>query len=94
MDQVGELMSTPRGFEEFVAQLLGDEHFASSAVAIRNALTKLDIEADGNPDAVQMLRCLEIVANKSTSLAERVEEMHRITSAKGKTLVIFTTGLE
>jgi hypothetical protein len=87
-------MTTPRSFEEFVAQLLADRDFASSAVAVRNALTKLDIEADGNPDAVQMLRCLEIIANKSTPLAERVEEMHRITSGKGKTLVMFTTGLE
>jgi hypothetical protein len=87
MDQVGELMSVVAGFEKFVLEMLGDPAFAPSAVEINDALQRLDCEADFNPDATQMLKCLEIIASKSTPIAERLEEMHKLTSLRGKVVV-------
>ena len=79
---------TVAGFEKFMIELCASP-FTASAVSINDALEALDIEGDGNPDAVNMLKALELVANKSTSVAERLEELHKITSAKGNVVVEF-----
>jgi hypothetical protein len=72
-------MNVVPGFERFMLELLASP-FASSAVGINNALAKLSIEADGNPDAERMEKALEIISNKSTPVAERLEEMSKVTS--------------
>jgi hypothetical protein len=77
---------TVAGFEKFMLELCGSP-FASSVVEINSALEQLDLEADGNPDAERLLKALEIVASKSTPVAERLEEMSKITGLKGKVVV-------
>jgi hypothetical protein len=74
------------GFEKFILELCGSP-FASSVVEINNALEKLDIEGDYNPDAAAMLKALEIISMKSEPIAERLEEMHKLTSLRGKVSV-------
>ena len=76
------------GFGRFFVELRGSE-FAESAGEIARALERLDIEADGNPDAERMLTALEIIANKSGSIGERLADMHKVTSARGKVVVEF-----
>jgi hypothetical protein len=77
---------TVAGFERFLIELCGSP-FASSVVEINNALEKLDIEADGNPDAERLLKCLEIIASKSEPVVARFEEMHKLVSLRGKVVV-------
>jgi hypothetical protein len=67
--------------------MCGDPAFAPSVPEIDKALKALDIEADGNPDAERVPKILEIVSNKSGTVAERLEEMQRLTSMKGKVTV-------
>jgi hypothetical protein len=74
------------GFEKFLLELCGSP-FAPDAPAISRALEQLDIEADGNPNAERLLKCLEIISNKSTPVADRLEEMSKITGLKGKVSV-------
>jgi hypothetical protein len=77
---------TVAGFEKFMLELCGSR-FAESASDISRALEKLDAEADFNPDAERLLKCLEIISNKSQPVAERLEEMHELTSARGKVVM-------
>jgi hypothetical protein len=70
---------TVAGFEQFVLELCGSP-FAADAPAINRALEKLDLEGDGNVHAERMLKALEIISNKSTPVAERLEEMSKVTS--------------
>jgi hypothetical protein len=67
------------GFERFLIELCGSP-FAESVGEIARALEKLDAEADFNPHAERMLKGLEIISNKSTPVAERLEEMSKVTS--------------
>jgi hypothetical protein len=78
---------TVAGFEKFILDMCGDPVFAPSVPEIDKALKALDIEADGNPDAERVLKILEIISNKSGTVADRLEEMQRLTSMKGKVVV-------
>jgi hypothetical protein len=81
-----EWLVTVAGFEKFILDLCGSP-FAESAGDINRALEKLDIEADGNPDAERLLKLMEIISNKPVSVADRLEEMQKYTSMKGKVVV-------
>jgi hypothetical protein len=77
---------TVAGFEKFILDLCGSP-FAESVTDINHALERMDIEADGNPDAERFLKLMEIIANKSVPVAERLEEMQKFASMKGKVVV-------
>jgi hypothetical protein len=74
------------GFEKFILELCGSP-FASSVVEINNALEKLDIEADGNPDAERMLAAFEYIATEPVPLDKRVAKMQELVSLKGKVIL-------
>jgi hypothetical protein len=78
---------TVAGFEKFMVDMCGDPAFAPSVGDFNRVLEKLDCEADFNPDAERLLKVLEIVSNKPVSVAERLEEMQKLTSLKGKVVV-------
>jgi hypothetical protein len=73
---------TVAGFERFMLDLLASPAW-DLAVEINYALTKMDIEADGNPDAANFLKLMEVIANKQVSVDERLAEMQKYTSKPG-----------
>ena len=51
-------------FVTFTCELLADPAYASSAVEIRKAFDALDLEGDGNPDAIEFARAVEWICNQ------------------------------
>jgi hypothetical protein len=74
------------GFERFILELFASP-FAESAVQINAALTALDLEADGSPDAERMLAALEYIATEPQPIDRRVAKMAELVSLKGKVVV-------
>jgi hypothetical protein len=75
------------GFEKFLLELCGDPAFAPSAVEINRALEATDIEADGNPHALQVMAGLEYIAKGPAPLSERVAKMQELVSLRGKVVL-------
>jgi hypothetical protein len=72
-------------YDHFIAELLGDRDMAPCAVKIRHAFDALDLEADGNPDAVQLYEAVCWIANqRGHSLCERVDKITELTGLRGK----------
>jgi hypothetical protein len=75
-------------WDHFTVELLADREFASSACEINNAITALDLEADGNPHALQLFEgVMWIARQRQRPLRERVEAIFRLVSLRGKVVV-------
>ena len=72
-------------FVTFTCELLADPAYASSAVEIRKAFDALDLEGDGNPDAIEFARAVEWICNQRRhSVDERMAKLHALSSLRGK----------
>jgi hypothetical protein len=75
------------GFEKFILELCGDPAFAPSVGEINRALEATDIEADGNPHALQVLTALEYIAKGPVPLVQRVAKMQELLNLQGKVVL-------
>jgi hypothetical protein len=64
----------------FIDELRADPEFARCEAGLTNALNGLDLEGDGNPDAVMMWEAVLWIVRQSCAVDERLKALHKLFS--------------
>jgi hypothetical protein len=75
-------------WDHFTIELCGDRELAPSVGDINRALTALDLEADGSPDAERMFEAVMwICRQREHPLRERVQKISELVALKGRQVI-------
>jgi hypothetical protein len=75
-------------YDQFLDELRAHYYFAPSAPEIRRAIEALDIEADGNPHALQIFEGVCWIMNRrERPLRERVEKISELAALRGRQVI-------
>jgi hypothetical protein len=66
--------------EQFVTELRADPELAPCAADLTNALSALDLEGDGVPDAATMWEAVLWIVGQSCAVDERLKALHKLFS--------------
>ena len=72
---------------DFIDELRADRDLAAHADAVETALTALDIEADGNPHALQAFGAAEWIIKQNRTIEEKVFALTKLFSLPGAVVV-------
>jgi hypothetical protein len=74
--------------DRFIAELRADPCFAECAQSIADGIAALDIEADGNPHALQFFEGVCWIMNRrERPLRERVEKISELAALRGRQVI-------
>jgi hypothetical protein len=75
-------------YDHFLVELCADPELAPSAGEFNRALTALDIEADGNPHALQLfMGVCWIINRREHPVHERAQKVLELVSMRGKMVI-------
>jgi hypothetical protein len=76
-----------RAIDAFVAEVRADPGLAAHADAVADAFHAVDLEGDGNRNAVAFFEGLLWIIRQPVSMAERVRALHDLAAFKGEVVV-------
>jgi hypothetical protein len=66
--------------EKFVSECCADRELAAQASEVEAALSALDLEGDGNPDAVTCFEAVLWILRQPRSHEEKIKQLHKLFS--------------